>query len=737
MAKKKRKKFQKTQLLSLFNAQNYQKVISKVKQFQIDGMSDDELHKILTDSYYALAESNFLQGDIVRAIRDIDSLLKIDNNITFRITQLKYLCYINNFKGAVELAEELLSLKPTAKLKKEIIFFYFMANLYNGNYELDRKLLKTLSSSKQLYILGFCEFLQDNTELALEYFDTFKPRAKDEKKNLEAIKAIISNQELDFDNSGIKPFYRLLLTGDSTRVVNSKSAREAKKELGEAFKSREKNSALRSLVELKAPASTDVILKQNLNKEQELKLIYNNVVLLANKKQYIEALEIFIKYRASFIKFIESVMLFITIKEHIENKRSDAVVLGFISNYLKLHHKKIAPFQIDTILLFLTSEEHVKASIDLAKEYGRENFVFLVKEIRLMTTFSPHLQIKFNKVMKRYSSIDNKLLRINSHSFTEADKYFDDLDHSEKSILLNRILIFMILLENIERPHKKYKSTLFKMFKALAMLMQNFSYHEEQTNYLKLSTLIEHYIEYFSINRVDLAIDIKALFVSISKENSVRVKGNKEESNLFKMHLSDLWGHINDEKKYNFNEHEYNLSLIKKACISNLERGTKEPFRPLIGFEIYTYHNFLHEFIMDLIAKSIEFGRTDSDRIIDEILKSLEIESLSDSYYRDEFPTKVKEYAKKDIKIAIIYFNHAIRSVNPRKKEFVWYLKWADTYINLVKDYSLEKDALFHMVLTDFFNIQYKRNFKSINARYKRNLKKFKNIERKKESYFD
>jgi len=47
MTKKKRKIFQKSQLLSLFHNQNYQKVISKIKQFEIEGMSIEELRKIV------------------------------------------------------------------------------------------------------------------------------------------------------------------------------------------------------------------------------------------------------------------------------------------------------------------------------------------------------------------------------------------------------------------------------------------------------------------------------------------------------------------------------------------------------------------------------------------------------------------------------------------------------------------------------------------------------------------
>jgi len=62
MAKKKRKKFQKKQLLSLFYNQNYQKVISKIKQFEIEGISDNELHQIQITSYKKMAENHFQLG---------------------------------------------------------------------------------------------------------------------------------------------------------------------------------------------------------------------------------------------------------------------------------------------------------------------------------------------------------------------------------------------------------------------------------------------------------------------------------------------------------------------------------------------------------------------------------------------------------------------------------------------------------------------------------------------------
>jgi len=51
MAKKKKKTFSKEGLLSLFENNNYQKVISKIKQFDIEGMSSKELEYITLSSY--------------------------------------------------------------------------------------------------------------------------------------------------------------------------------------------------------------------------------------------------------------------------------------------------------------------------------------------------------------------------------------------------------------------------------------------------------------------------------------------------------------------------------------------------------------------------------------------------------------------------------------------------------------------------------------------------------------
>jgi hypothetical protein len=292
MAKKKKKKFQKKQLISLFESGNYQKVISKAKQFVIEGMSEEELQTILTTSYIELAQNNFNKGDIGRAIRDIDSLLKIDNSEKTRLIKLKYLCYIENFEDAIVLAEELIALKKLKDIQKEAVFLYLMANLYSGNYELDKKLLKIIPLSRQRYIFGFREFLQDNIELAMGHFNNCNPRSKIEKKNLQAIKAIISNQEMS-DVGEIKPLYRFLIDGSTDGLANTKNSRSIKKEITAQFAQKNRSGAIQNLLLLKSSVEVDVIKAHANSKEEESRLIYNNISILVDKKQYPQAIKLF------------------------------------------------------------------------------------------------------------------------------------------------------------------------------------------------------------------------------------------------------------------------------------------------------------------------------------------------------------------------------------------------------------------------------------------------------------
>jgi len=723
MAKRKKKKFQKKQFLSLFEKKNYQKLISKAKQFEIEGMSADELHTILSVSYQNLAQSNFEKGDIIRAIRDIDSLLQIDNNAKYKLIKLKYLCYIEHFQDAVELGEELISLKNLKKIQKEALFLYLIARLYTGDYELDKKQLKSIPISRQKYILGFKALMQENKILALDYFNKCNPRAKIEKENIKAVIEIISGDEVVVSLSSIKPLYQFLITGESNGVANSKNFREIRKEVIANFSKIEKNADMQNLLTLKKSIPIETILKNIQDKKQVSRLIYNNIVLLVDKREYRNALRIFIKYRNSLVKITESASLFIEIKNQIEDNKSDTILINFFSSYLKLHHKKIASHQIDYMLLFLIQRGEMRKSIDLAKEYGRDNIIFFLKELPLMREFNPYYQTSFNKALKKHSIFTDTLIKLMIQNIESTDEELYDLSKEEEKIFLGRLYILSILLQNLGNPHRKYKDSLFKLFKVLALVIQSFSYSEQESIYLKLSVVIEQYIGYFKVDRFNLPIDIKALFVSISKKESVKkdnIYDEEEEGNYFYLAKKILF---EDEDIYDFDIVEYDLSIIKERCLRAIERGDDEPFKILGELNKVEYYEFkipiLLEFLEEVIKRKLHIILS-----IQSMLFYLQID-LYNSSTRDSLLSHINNYAKTDIDASKTLIEYAVTSVVPTSRGYVWYLKWIDGYLTLIDKYGLEKDDTFIYYREVFLSIQEKRKFKSLNAKYKK-IKKFK-----------
>ncbi len=725
MAKRKKKKFQKKQLILLFENENYQKVISKIKQFEIEGLSEDELDTIVSISYINLAKLNFKQGDVTKAIRYIDSLLQRKDEAEYRLIKLKYLCYIEHFEEAILLGEVLIALKKEKKIQKDAIFLYLMAKLYGGHYELDSKLLKAIPLSKQRYILGFKALLADEKSKALEYFRQCNPKAKVEKENITAVIAMMEHQEIDvsFD---IKPLYRFLLTGEASGISNSKNFRVIKKELKENFSKIEENIDIQNLLELKASIPMEVILKNTKDKEQEERLIYNNIVLLVDKHKYREALKIFLKYSNSLVKFIESALLFMEIKNQIEERKSDSILISFFSTYLKLHRKKIAPYQIDYIILFLIQQNEMKKSVELAQEYGRENFVFFLKELPLISEFNPYYQITFNKALKRYSTLTDILLKFMISNIESTDEELYDLSPQEEKIFLHRLSMLMLLVQNLKNPHRKYKKSLFKLFKAFALVIQSFSYHEQESLYLKLSLLIEKYIEYFKVDRFDLAIDIKALFVSISKKESVKKDDIYKDNDDDYFDLTRKFFLEEEDDIYDFDIKEYNLSLVKQKCLRALESGEENPFVVLHKLSGFKYYKFKFSTLLELLTEVLR-QKENHLYAIQQMLLHLEID-LYDSPQRDALVSAISKYAKTDIETAKLLLKYALDNVASRSREYVWYLKWIDGYLTLINQYGLEKDSNYRYYSDLFVTIQEKKRFKSLNAKYKK-IKKWKEKE--------
>lgn len=94
--------------MTLFDTGSYQRVISRTKQFRVVDMGDDEMDELLNRSYFMLSQEHFKQGDVVRALRDIETLIERSPNDAYRVVKLKYLCYLENFESATAYAQELL-----------------------------------------------------------------------------------------------------------------------------------------------------------------------------------------------------------------------------------------------------------------------------------------------------------------------------------------------------------------------------------------------------------------------------------------------------------------------------------------------------------------------------------------------------------------------------------------------------------------------------------------------------
>ncbi|RLA72728.1 MAG: hypothetical protein DRG30_07070 [Epsilonproteobacteria bacterium] len=710
---KKRKKFQKSQLLSVFANGNYQKVISKIKQFEIDGMDEDELLKIQLTSYEKLVEENFQGGDIARAIRDIESLISISDSIEYRLKKLKYLCYIEYFADAVVFAEELI-LSKNQKIKKESIFFYLLAQLYIGNYEIEPKQLKLLSATRQNYILAMRELFGEDKERALVYLESCKPRAKVEKENIKAIKSLILNQEMHCSQT-LKPLYRFLLCMDSDGLQNTKNSRIIKKELTAQFATNKKERDMNRLISLEGTAPIESILKSTSNKKEQTKLIYNNIVLVMKKeKDPRRALELFVKYRSDLLELVESAILYINIDRWLDDMHNDKIIMPFFSSYLKLHHHKLSPFQLDYIFFFLLTQRKAPKYIALIEEYGGGDAVFLMIGISLINSAESNDQETFERVFRKYSQVKQMMTKQTIEQIKSIDHLYDELDPNGEKISQDIIYFTSILLANLEKPHKGYKKILFELLSTLALVCQSLDLKKEQKIYTQLSKSINRLIEYYAVPRVELSIDIKALFVSIDQKKRIKLSI-----------LSDMYGgHASDtEDRYNFNEMEYDILYIEKDFIDALIERKRDPFTILKRLKSYRYNNKIFKLILNLIVKTIEVDRY-SDSFMDDLLDSTSI-TLSDEYIRGRLLSEVKDYASSDPNTALIFLRYAIDSVSPTHREYLWYLKWIVTYIDLIDTHKISDDRDFDRYLQLYLQIQNKKKFKSQKATLERFMGQF------------
>jgi hypothetical protein len=288
--------------------------------------------------------------------------------------------------------------------------------------------------------------------------------------------------------------------------------------------------------------------------------------------------------------------------------------------------------------------------------------------------------------------------------------------------------MLILLLQNLDRPHQRYRGNLFELFQVLAMSIMSFPYDEQESLYLKLSHLIDKYIAYFKFNRVDLSIDIKALYISIDKKESIKNTNIKnyddDNDDFFTMGMKLLMG---DKNKYDFNEEEYDLALIKKDCIETLKNGEENPFSSLgVLNRDYNYRKFIIKFIFDLLLEVKKLKKSRNKAII-EIVNAIGVKFNKDEYLRQPLVSELNNCAKIDAETTMFLFEYILTSVSLNMRAFMWYLQWIDGYLNLIMDYNLEKNQLFKFFKEYFIKTQERKKFKSLNAKYKKIMKKFEN----------
>ena len=721
MAKKKKKTFSREGLLSLFENKNYQKVISKIKQFNIEGMGPEELERITLSSYRALAASNFESGDTTRALRDSDTLVALSDAEEYKILKLKYLCYMEHFSEAIIFSQDLIVSKDL-KIKKEAIFFYLLAKIYQGDTIVEEKYLKLLPGSRRYYVLGILEYFKGNAEEAMAYFEKSNPRSKVEKENLKAIRSIIleNNGEM-FCQQSIKPLYRFLICGDVENLQNTKNSREVKKVILPQFAQESASGNIKDLLSLKRPIPMEQMLKEIPDREKSEKLILNNIVLLVEKQEdYDTALKLFTKHKKQLLPLVESAALLMDIKKNTSNRKNDTFLKGFFNRYLEQHAKKLPPFQLDYIFLFLMQYSDREYALNMAKIYHREDFVFMVNEMAVIKKLMPEHQESLNRSLKKFSFITNKILKGTAEGFKINYDDTTDLDERIKLLFTNSMSYLLTLLKNAQRPHVKYKESIFDLLSNLAYLVQGLDIDQYKKLYLQVSDTVSHLAAYYKIGRVELSIDIKALFVSLESHKMLRI-GSRNIDDIFLGELADLMMHGEQEEIYDFDEMEYDLLFVKKDFITALE-ADQDPFQSLKNLKL-TF-NGVYSFTLDLISVSIESAKKDKS-FIDNLLKGIGL-SFKDESLRNRLVPEMHAYAAKDLSLTMYFFTYAIDSIEARYREQVWYLKWLGEYVLMVDDHALEKDSTFDRYLQHFSRTQEKKKLKSLMGLEKKIEKRFK-----------
>ena len=691
MAKKKKKTFPKHKILELFKHQNYMKVVSKIKQFRIDGMDDLEVETIHIDSLKLLSDERFKVGDIQRAIKDIESALNIKSNSELEYLKLKYLCYLDRFSDAKVYADALLQ---KYKSDKKIIFYSLLVELYLNN-KIDILKLKKLAKAKQEYLFAVSALFDNDIPLALKHLNNSKPRAKAEKNNIEALKAIVL-QKTDRQIEDIKPLYKFLLFGDDTNLQNSKNSREYKDNILKQFKLSDNNNNLKKLIMLDGYIDNHIVKKKN-----NPKLALNNITLMLEKSQepdYISIYKIFISYEKEFIKLPESIYILIDMFERLDTIPLSIKIVSFLEKYLEINGRKLAPFALNYILYKVLFHNYINdKSVDIIEslfdKYGNKDIFYTTLTFAISydaSTLYKQYKINVDTIFKKYTQINTIMIR-------DIIKFVDTLEYAvtflEKKELKSsgkKVESFLCVINELSDVDEKYKNIFLEMINSFAKAIYLFEEKDFESGYENMRIALKKYIKRFDYQESQLCDEADEFLDS--------------DTAISTSYIPD----IIKEKYIKF----------KMALKTGLD-----PFVALENYpDMYMYMLAYDEktAIFDLI---MEYNRFEdlSDEVIDKIFR------LTNFNYRSEFlrtsiQTLITRYANEHLKVSQKIFQYILKNTNAQS---VWYLNWLYSYIVMVDNYNLDKDKFFIKCIDIFFKIQNRKKFKSTQKKYDLIVKRF------------
>ena len=721
-----KKIFQKSELLELYENRNYKRVISKIKQFKIEGMSEKEIDTINLKSYLKLIEVEFKDGDIQRAIRNVDIVLKIKESDKHKLMKLKYLCYLEHFDMAVEFAKPLLTSRYKL-IKQNASFLYSLAKVYNGNFEIEESVLNNIELNKKSYLFGFIELKKGDKNRALEWFEKINLEKRSEVNNLEILKKIILNEDIQTTKID-KKLYNALILGKNNLLLNSKNGRIAKKEMEKNFNNFSKQNKIKHFFENKGFISINLIdefFKEN--KDEHIKAIYNNIALMCEKGDYESAFSIFLEFRDELIKLPESINIFLKIIRNIEFAQISKVFM-VCENYLQFHKKRLPEFQQSEIL-----NELFKFTLK-GKEDDLKNFVLIVKKydilpinyaLSLFCTSSilglnSHIEILKDFFRKKSLLSSKKFISFFNKFKDNSIDLFKNLSNAE---MKKKLSLIIKSIDETLGDYKKFQDEIWILLSSISFLLLQYDFKQNKENYLLLEKIIKFYRDNFDLKSKDLPKECNDIFSAIKNKKSPKKRENNNSiSAMFEDMLDnieifddeyDIW----EEEGYNdrFEDYELELDEFREdfyAASENEYNDLLERFADIhLEYQYPVYKQSAYRVALDMINSYYINGKKLSFEFFTEFFDKIKL-PIKMKELRDEIPIVLEDYGV-EIEVKIAFIKYAMDNFS--NAENAWYLKWIYAYIKFCRTHSIKINKIYY---NRFIKIYEKKLFTTLQSQY-------------------